>query len=564
MMGLKQIDNLGEWNPQLLRELKGRLKPRNILIATAISMVGQFLIYLNYNSILPSKEGVFNRYCTGSPPPEYQGYYQQNTYCINDLNGHIMTLDQLWWLDIFTCISIIGVGAFLVIGTYLLITDLAKEENRGTLNFIRLSPQSAKDIFIGKILGVPILLYSIGVLAIPFHLKSGVAAGIPLMLILGFYGVLIASCAFFYSAALLFGLISHQNSGLQGLLASGSVLWFLGVSTIWLFWFYTNAYEDVPVTTFNALLVFNPVMSLPYLVQSTFLSNTAVGYLSLPNASELNWYGQNLWSHASTGMSFMILNFILWTYWITQGLKRYFHQPSATVLRKSQSYWVTCSFMVIGLGFVLQTPRPYPLFVNYTILQGFLVGYAVVLMLAMSPHRQAMQDWMRYRHFNRSKNLTHDLLFGEKSPSTLAFALNLAIVMLFLVPSILLSPLKEYKIATLVGLFITINMILIYGTIAQWILLQKSQKRTLWVGGTLATLIALPQLSLSLLRISSSDLVWPWFFSAFPMLGVEHQTSFLPLVLSVLGQWTALSMISFQMSRQLRKLGESSTKALLS
>lgn len=565
MMGLKQIDLVGEWNPQLVRELKGRLKPRNILIASTISIIGQILVYLNYKSLLPLKAGGFNRYCTASPPPDYQaGYYYNNAYCINDLKGHTMILDQLWWLDIFTFISLVGIGAFLVVGTYLLIADLSKEENRGTLNFIRLSPQSAKDIFLGKILGVPILLYLVGALALPFHLTAGLSARIPLNLILGFYGVLIASCAFFYSAALLFGLISHKNGNLQGLLASGSIFWFLFVSTGWLFWFYTDVYQDVPVTTFNLLLVFNPAMSLPYLVQSTFLSKSTVGYFGLPNASELSWYGQNFWSHASAGLSFIIFNFVLWTYWIAQGLKRYFHQPTATLLSKSQSYWLTGSFIVMGLGFVLQTPRSQALFVNYTILQGFLVAFSVMLMLAISPHRQAMQDWMRYRHLNKPKNLIYDLLLGEKSPSPLAFALNLAIVMLILVPAILLSPLHEYRMATLIGLFITINMILIYGTIAQWILLQKSQKRTIWVAGVLATLITLPQLCFSVLRLSTTDLVWPWFFSAFPMIGVPTQTSLFPLLLSVLGQWTALSLISFQMSRQLRQLGASNTKALLS
>lgn len=565
MMGSKQIDLLSEWNPQLLRELKGRLKPRNILIAAIISIVGQLLVYLNYKSLLPVKEGITNRYCPGSPPPQlYSDPYSTNTYCINDLNGHIMILDNLWWLDIFIFISIVGIFAFLVIGTYLLITDLSKEEHRGTLNFIRLSPQSAKDIFLGKILGVPILLYLVGALALPFHLTAGLLASIPLNLILAFYAVLMASCAFFYSAALLFGSVSHKIGGFQGFLASGSILLFLFASTDWLSYDYSYAYIDMPATPFNFLLLFNPAMTLPYLVQSTFLSSTAVGYFGLPSSAQWGWYGQDIWSHAIASITFILLNFALWTYWIAQGLKRCFHNPTATLLAKSQSYWVTGSFIVIGLGFVLQTTKAQALFSNYTILLGFLVAFSVVMMLAMSPIRQTLQDWMRYRHLDKPKNLIHDLLLGEKSPSTLAFALNLAIVMVFLAPAILLSPLKEYKIATLVGLLITVNMILIYGTIAQWILLQKSQKRTVWVGGAIATLITLPQLSLIVLRIFPNDLAWPWFFSAFPILAVQHQISFLPLLLSILGQWTALSLISFQMSRQLRKLGESSTKALLS
>jgi hypothetical protein len=31
-MALNLVMQLGEWNPQMFRELKGRLKPRNILI----------------------------------------------------------------------------------------------------------------------------------------------------------------------------------------------------------------------------------------------------------------------------------------------------------------------------------------------------------------------------------------------------------------------------------------------------------------------------------------------------------------------------------------------------
>ena len=49
--------------------------------------------------------------------------------------------------------------ALLVMGTYLLIADLSREERRGTLNFIRMSPESAKNILLGKLLGVPILVY---------------------------------------------------------------------------------------------------------------------------------------------------------------------------------------------------------------------------------------------------------------------------------------------------------------------------------------------------------------------------------------------------------------------
>lgn len=38
------LDRLGNWNPQLLRELKGRLKPRNVIITIALSLVSQLML----------------------------------------------------------------------------------------------------------------------------------------------------------------------------------------------------------------------------------------------------------------------------------------------------------------------------------------------------------------------------------------------------------------------------------------------------------------------------------------------------------------------------------------
>ena len=60
-----------------------------------------------------------------------------------------------------------------------MINDLAKEEQRGTLNFIRLSPQTEQSILFGKMLGVPSLVYLFIILSIPLHLWSGIALEFP-------------------------------------------------------------------------------------------------------------------------------------------------------------------------------------------------------------------------------------------------------------------------------------------------------------------------------------------------------------------------------------------------
>ena len=568
------IDRLGEWNPQLFRELKGRVKPRNVSIVTAISLLGQFIVYLFYQGQLPSDYQIdtshyqrFNRYCVGSPPPEWEGYqhngsYVPNDYCIKDLLGHWMLIKELWWLDLFIGISIVGIFALLVVGTYMLIVDLSKEENRGTLGFIRLAPQSARNILIGKILGVPILLYLGVLLALPLHLGAGLAAHIPVTLILSFYVVLIASCAFFYSMALLFGLIGSGLAGFQAWLGSGAVLFFLFIATAILMdngrWSHT---------TFDWLVIFYPGTTLAYLVHATFLPPDTVDYFNFEKFASLVWYGQPLWKNPWSGIGFSLLNYGLWTYWVGAGLKRHFHNPISTLVSKKQSYWLSTSFVVLALGFTLQTTKHRQLFDNFGILQCFLLVLFLVLIAALSPHRQALQDWARYRYQTRKQGREgngrwSDLIWGEKSPSTIAIALNLFLTTIYILPSVLLFPLKSKTIPLVSGLLLGINLFLIYAIIAQLILLMKTPKRAIWAGGIISALIILPIIGFAVFNIDPRNTPWVWLFSCLPMLGTERAEP-ISITLAILSQWSVIAILGIWLTRRLRKAGDSGTKALL-
>ena len=169
-MRLNQIDRLGDWNPQLLRELKGRLKPRNLVITGAISLLGQFVLLIVSQGQLPipmplstPTAEIRNKYCTGG-----DNSYERD--CILDGLGGFLINWQLWWLDLFIILCFIGIFALIVAGTYMLMSDVATEQRRDTLNFIRLSPESTRGILVGKMLGVPILLYFVVFLAVPLHL----------------------------------------------------------------------------------------------------------------------------------------------------------------------------------------------------------------------------------------------------------------------------------------------------------------------------------------------------------------------------------------------------------
>ncbi|MBF2007378.1 MAG: hypothetical protein IGS49_18425 [Chlorogloeopsis fritschii C42_A2020_084] len=249
------LNKIGDWNPQFLREIKGRLQKRNIILAITVSLVGQFLLFMSFQTMLPDDSSASftssHTYCTGKilyGMPE----------CLQDEFGNLAINWQLLWLNLFTLLSLIGYYCLLVAGTYLLISNLATEERRDTLNFIRLSPQSPQTILVGKMLGVPILVYITLAIAIPLHIWSGLAADIPLGLIFCFYAGIFAACLFYYSAALLFGLVGSWLGGFQAWLGSGVVLGFLILTKEWLS--YTPV--DYPLVL---LRFFNPYFLIPHL-----------------------------------------------------------------------------------------------------------------------------------------------------------------------------------------------------------------------------------------------------------------------------------------------------------
>lgn len=122
-MKLTWLDRIGDLNPQMWREIKGRFKPRNLIIAAIISLLGQFVMLMIAMGGLPTDDRdlglenkIYSKYCTG-PSQE----------CLQDSLGYFVVNWQLWWIEIFTVLSVIGIFVLLVAGTYMLISDLAKE-----------------------------------------------------------------------------------------------------------------------------------------------------------------------------------------------------------------------------------------------------------------------------------------------------------------------------------------------------------------------------------------------------------------------------------------------------
>ncbi|MBO0348753.1 ABC transporter permease, partial [Phormidium pseudopriestleyi FRX01] len=173
------LDYFAEGNPQLFRELKGRLNRHSLSMIGVLSALIQCVIV-----------GIYSKQNCITWSEDVGGYCQDSQTVIQ-------------WESAFVSLTFMLPLLLLAGGVYLLSSDWMKEQRRGTLNFLRLSPRTSQNILLGKLLGVPVLLY-IGIgFAIPLHLLCAIAGGIPLGWVFGFYAVLVALGTFLYTASLL-------------------------------------------------------------------------------------------------------------------------------------------------------------------------------------------------------------------------------------------------------------------------------------------------------------------------------------------------------------------------
>ncbi|MDZ8222026.1 ABC transporter permease subunit [Nostoc sp. ChiVER01] len=577
------IDKIGDWNPQLLRELKGRLKFFNVAIAVATSLLLQLVVFVYQFREFPDDQyslmGTYCRLRQGYQGQQNQIYQQLDQDKIYDLNNFFSNnfcpqnqIDwQMWWRDhweyIFLTFSVIFVFTLLVAGTYLLINDLAKEESRGTLNFIRLSPQSETSILTGKLLGVPSLIYLVILVSVPLHLLAGSSAKIAFNYIFSYYAILVASCLFFYSAALLFGLVSRWFSGFQPWLGSGAVLLFL-FTTIAFASSYNNGLNNATAW----IRLFAPWDTINYLFPHL---------LHVYNGSQLNrleFFFLPLGENIVSVISFQLLNLGLCSYGILQALKRCFRNPQASIISKGQSYLLVAFCQVMMWGFSLQywqnNSNYYGQYEpNLIFLAIYNLGLIFSLIAILSPHRQDVQDWARYRHQELSsrKSVWQDLIWAEKSPALVAIAINLAIIIIPLLVWISITSVLETdnwlnsnfgRLKLLLAVALSVSIIMIYATIAQLILLLKTPKRSFWAIGTIGVVSFLPPMILGFLGISSSKYPTVWLFSTFPWAAIQYSGA-TTIFMAFLAELSVLALLNFQLTKQVRLAGESATKALL-
>jgi ABC-2 family transporter protein len=618
-MMLNLLDRIGDWNPQLFREVKGRLKLVPVLLVLCVSLVSQGILFgvTQFSDMPGANYQKWDRYC--SINQEYQTQrtqLQKESRQLQDqffrysgkqefdaeklaalrpkIEKNKQTTEALetwfnsftkcpadridwqrWKLDkhrnLFQALSTIATFILIVCGSYLLSHDFVKEGQRGTLDFLRMSPQSASSILMGKLLGVPISVYLFVGLAIPLQIWAGLSAHISLARILSFDLILVVASLFFSSVA---SLLSLANVGWKTFipwLVSGAFLFFLSLS----FAHIENNSTALQEMGLTWGLLFAPFIYLKPLLFHVQSINTVDPYRYQPIVKELSFLGLRIGSQNSSLMALIVANYALWTYWAWQGIVRCFHSHNASIFSKAQSYSIVFSAEFLMLGFTIYPNGKESNSWNineglgwfYIVNLVFLFG----LILILTPHRQTLQDWSRYRHQNPHHSLSkgwQDWLNGEHSPALFAIAIDLAIVFTpLLVWSILPggnllfdSESSKLKILLMLALFGTFAMIC--ATLVQLILLVKTPKRSRWAAGVLAALFFGFPIVLVILRIRPDPHAMVWLMSGLPWAALSSAT-FPELLTALLAQIALFSGLFWQLQRQLKSLGQSQTKMLL-
>jgi hypothetical protein len=535
------IDRAGDANPQIFRELKERLTPRNIAIAIVGSLIIQGLVLLYFHGQLPIPDSfnpvdtkTNNIYCDFDSIEKYREY---DALCKLDGAGHFFINWQKWFADIFIFLSWILPFGLILGSVYMLVADLVREEKRGTLNFIRLSPQSAQQIFVGKILGVPILVYVATAFMLPLHLYSGCSAGGNLLFVGSWY------------------------------LAIGS-LWFLLASLSVLY---------VLLGGFQAILTVIAVsypLWMPIAAINSFASSTLANSFSSENI-EPSWFGIPIASNAILFNIFGTICSLAASYGVWQALERRYHNPTATIISKSQSYLANLCWQIWIAGFAIPALTRY--YYNEAVF-GWLVGIdfvALSLLIPMLlPSKQALQDWSRYRrervtHQHRQfwqRELVQDLIQNDKSPALLAIALNIGMAMIMWIPVSIVMLFRNfsYGINTLAGIGLGASVILIYTAIAHLGLFLNVRKRKLWISALVGGVILAPSLVAWLLSTSHAptELVsLLLLFSPFAAMGIS-QSGGVSIIGAFVAQLAIFAALTRQLQRKLQISGRSQTQEL--
>ena len=506
------INRIGAFNPQMLREFRGRLKPRSVMAAVGLSLLFQLLVLLS----------------------------AQDSRVAGPL--------QIDLTEVVTTLSWTPPYVLFALGGYYIVDDLTQEARTGTLNFIRLSPRPVREILLGKLLGVPILPMLFVLALVPLHVFSALATGLSPLLLLSYYLVVGFGAVTVFILALLVGLGSGvsklaQQRGVSAIAFAGLML--IALTPIFMVWNTQFTWQTVP-TGENLFRAWEGPLEWLYL-----------------DIAYNPWF-----SHLFVLGNLVAVAAIAWKISV-----RKFRVPHSTLISKRISYIGVAYANFVGWGFAWSTEIGS--YDQVTMMWGlyFLnVALFFVLIFALAPTRQMLLDWVRYRSSGQygarraQDKRVREWIWANGSPSVGAIAINYVIAAALIVPSLywFASQPPQYEFSdttTSLGalLFATASIfvsVLTYATLVQVIFSRRLRAPIIWAAGSVAVLAIVPPLVLLFSSMyPDMDNVGPiWTFVGLPLLGdARTQVPFLSLV-GFVGQLCFLGFLFNRLNQNLRSL----------
>ncbi len=526
-------DRIGEFNPQLMRELKSRLSWRNVGITVFLSILVQGMVLIGQYAKLPVLNSNQNA----------PSYYSNEEYCFRNINQYSSTppfpsnckLDALnnvlinwpkWWGDTSWGLSTVMFMGLFAGGVYLLASNFSQEERRGTLDFIRLTPQRVGSIMGGKLAGVPILVYLGTALALPLQIHAVHEAQLARINILSWDLLMVSMGVLLYLAAIL----TTMWFKAQSILLAGLALC-LGYPLIYmsLMWYGKGKDEGI------------------------------------------YWYGLHLGNQVFAYLLFTGIASI-GIYWLYQATRRRYLKHTATVLSKKQSYGWSGMYHLILIGFAVHNygskgvnfRLPFGLnngnSFDSSIISIFAFSWLMLLVPLLLPSQQSLVEWSRQRPavVGKGRSLLADLIRHDKSPAMLAVAINMAIAtIIWLPPSLLMHGSDRMIPKMLLGMGMSTALAVIYSTIAHWCLFWKVHQRHVWTAGIIGGLVFLPVVFGALVNAGSrSDHHLAFLFSPFLWTSIRQVPEFVSFGVFV-ALFGAMIWLNLRLWRVLKKIGRS-------
>lgn len=549
-------DRIGHRNPQLLREWQGRLRWRNLIFVGVLSLIVQGLLLLQRLAQLPIDSRGHSLYCLHM--------VESSGQCKPGANGLPLLEWTVVWAELFHDLSIAMVWALMIGGVYILAADISKENRRGTLNFLRMSPLSGRRILIGKVLGVPILLY-LGIAAmLPLHIAMGLMGSYLPAQLLAFYGLMGAIAFCFYAIALWFTLLTKGLQGFQTWLIAGLSLGLLTMTR-------SQNHTGIFLDWAHYLDPMNMLVSWPIQRVSREPFFPFDQGLSPNGFSHLGWFYLRIGSHSHWFLLFALANAIVLGLWFWVLLERKFQMPANTAIGKQQSYGLTLYLSLMAMGLSLQEfpseKDQWRVDLGTYLVAMTIVG--VLLMFLLLPAKQHLLDWVRYRHqqSRRRHSLIRDLLCHDGSPLPLALAANLCLMAGVLLIGIgfhnAIFPLQT-ETDLFIGWMLISALLLVCSLAVQWIALSNLLHWRWAIFGTAAAILLGWPLMLGLSGVNQyQGTLTPLWLTTVYVPAVIGGCSAGEISIAIVIYLSLIALLSFFLSRRCQILGRSEWKMLM-